>query len=93
MAGEVYNVCSGRALEVREICERLLAMAARPMRLVADPALQRPVDTPVLVGDNRRLHDATGWQPSIPIERTLTDLLEDCRGRAAAEIAPPPTVP
>ena len=92
-AGEVYNVCSGRALEVREICERLLAMANRPMRLVADAALQRPVDTPVLIGDNTRLRDTTGWQPSIRIEQTLTDLLAHCRARAAAEIAAPPAVP
>jgi GDP-4-dehydro-6-deoxy-D-mannose reductase len=85
--GEVYNVCSGRALEVREICEHLLRMAASPMSLVADPALQRPVDTPVLMGDNSKLRAQTGWEPQIPIDRTLADLLADCRARAAAEIA------
>lgn len=91
--GEVYHVCSGRALAVREICERLLAMARTPMRLVPDPALQRPVEVPVLVGSNERLRAATGWEPEIPLEQTLADLMSDSRTRVAAEIAAHPEVP
>jgi GDP-4-dehydro-6-deoxy-D-mannose reductase len=79
--GGVYNVCRGTAVSVRQIAEALLGMARRPMRLVPDPALQRPVDIPVLVGDNRALRAATGWEPTIPLERTLTDVLEDWRAR------------
>jgi GDP-4-dehydro-6-deoxy-D-mannose reductase len=66
---------------VKEIAEELLAMAARPMRLVSDPALQRPVDIPVLVGDNSALRRATGWAPTIPLVRTLADVLADWRSR------------
>jgi GDP-4-dehydro-6-deoxy-D-mannose reductase len=29
----------------------------------------------VLLGDATRLRNATGWQPQIPFERTLDDLL------------------
>jgi GDP-4-dehydro-6-deoxy-D-mannose reductase len=79
--GGVYNVCRGTAVSVRQIAEALLGMARRPMRLVPDPALQRPVDIPVLVGDNAALRAATGWRPTIPLERTLTDVLEDWRAR------------
>ena len=79
--GGVYNVCRGTAVSVRQIAEALLGMARRPMRLVPDPALQRPVDIPVLVGDNAALRAATGWRPTIPLDRTLTDVLEDWRAR------------
>ena len=79
--GAVYNVCRGSAVSVRQIAEALLSMASRPMRLVSDPGLQRPVDIPVLVGDNAALRRATGWVPTIPLERTLTDVLEDWRAR------------
>jgi GDP-4-dehydro-6-deoxy-D-mannose reductase len=79
--GAVYNVCRGEAVSVQEIAESLLAMAARPMRLVSDPALQRPVDIPVLVGDNGALRAATGWEPTIPLETTLSDVLTDWRDR------------
>jgi GDP-4-dehydro-6-deoxy-D-mannose reductase len=79
--GGVYNVCRGRAASVKEIAEELLGMASRPMHLVVDQALQRPVDIPVLVGDNGALRAATGWEPTIPLETTLADVLADWRTR------------
>jgi GDP-4-dehydro-6-deoxy-D-mannose reductase len=82
--GEVYNVCSGRDVAVQELADQLLAMARRPMRFESDPELLRPVDVPVLRGDHSRLTAATGWQPEIPLSRTLTDLLDDWRQRLAA---------
>lgn len=84
-AGAVYNVCSGRAIAVQELVEQFLSMASIPMTLEADPELQRPVDIPVLLGDNSRLRADTGWQPEIPLEVTLADLLEDRRRRLAAQ--------
>jgi len=80
-AGEVYNVCSGRAIAVQELAERFIGMSTIPMRLEADPELQRSVDIPVLLGDNTRLRTDTGWKPEIPMEQTLTDLLDDRRRR------------
>lgn len=82
--GDVYNVCSGRAVSVRELADLLLGMARHPMRLVTDPDLQRPVDIPVLVGDSTRLAKATGWAPTIPLEQTLADVLADWRERVGA---------
>ncbi|MFL6205828.1 MAG: GDP-mannose 4,6-dehydratase [Acidimicrobiales bacterium] len=77
--GEVYNVCTGRDLAVQELADRMLAMATRPMALEVDPSLLRPVEVPVLRGDATKLRDATGWEPMIPIEQTLSDLLDDQR--------------
>jgi GDP-4-dehydro-6-deoxy-D-mannose reductase len=81
--GEVYNVCTGRDLAVQELADQMLALATRPMRLEPDPALLRPVEVPVLRGDATKLRAATGWAPSIPIEQTVADLLDDQRARAA----------
>jgi len=80
-AGAVYNVCRGAAVSVEQLAQALIGMAERPMRLVSDPALQRPVDIPVLVGDNGALRRATGWEPTIPLEQTLSDILADWRAR------------
>jgi GDP-4-dehydro-6-deoxy-D-mannose reductase len=55
------------------------------LELVVDPDLLRPVDLPVLRGDASALAAATGWQPQIPIEQTLADLLDDMRARVRAE--------
>jgi GDP-4-dehydro-6-deoxy-D-mannose reductase len=46
-----------------------------------DPERLRPSDVPALVGDPSKLHADTGWRPSIPLERTLSDLLDDWRRR------------
>jgi GDP-4-dehydro-6-deoxy-D-mannose reductase len=84
--GEVYNVCSGTALAVQELADALVAMARRPLHLVTDPSLVRPIDLPVLRGDASKLRAATGWAPEIPIEQTLADLLDDLRARVQVEI-------
>ncbi len=79
--GSVYNVCSGVSVRIGELAEQLVALSTSPMRLVTDPALLRPVDIPVLCGDNTRLREATGWSPKFSIGDTLSDLLADCRSR------------
>ncbi len=81
--GEAYNVCRGEDLAISELAERLVSQASRPMRLEADPALQRLVETPVLRGDATRLHKVTGWTPEIPLDQTLADILDEWRGRVA----------
>jgi GDP-4-dehydro-6-deoxy-D-mannose reductase len=91
--GEVYNVCSGRDLAVQEIADRLVALAEHPIALVPDPELQRPVDLPVLRGDPSRLRAATGWEPTIPLDQTLADLLDDLRARVQAEDPTPVEAP
>ena len=85
--GEAYNVCTGHDHAVGELAEQLVAMADRPMRLEPDPALQRPVETPVLRGDPSKLHRATGWEPEIPLDRTLADVLAEARATAGATLA------
>jgi GDP-4-dehydro-6-deoxy-D-mannose reductase len=87
--GEVYNVCSGHDVAVAELAEQLVQLAERPMRLEPDPALQRPVDIPVLRGDNTRVRTATGWVPEIPLHQTLSDLLAHWRAAVATETAEP----
>jgi GDP-4-dehydro-6-deoxy-D-mannose reductase len=83
-AGEIYNVCGGRGWRIGEMLEMLQAHSdARPEVRVERSRL-RPSDIPVLVGDSSKLRRATGWEPRIPLEQTLGDLLEDWRGRVRA---------
>ncbi len=78
--GEAYNVCSGHGVSVRALAEGMLAMSDAPLELVVDPELVRPVDVPRLVGSPDKLRATTGWEPEIPLEQTLRDVLE--AGRA-----------
>lgn len=74
--GEVYQVCSGVDLAVRDIAERLLALSKVRLELEVDSTLVRPVDVPVLRGDPSKLESVTGWRPRIELEATLADTLD-----------------
>jgi len=80
----VYNVCSGRGVRLGDLLDRLLALAGVEVEIRPDPGRCRPSDIPVLVGDPSRLRAATGWEPRIPLDRTLSDLLADWRARVSA---------
>jgi GDP-4-dehydro-6-deoxy-D-mannose reductase len=81
--GEVYNICSGRGYTVREVLDILVGLTHVKVEVREDPARMRPSDVNVLVGDCSRLRALTGWEPTIPFEVTLKDLLEYWRQRVA----------
>ncbi|HEY9720840.1 MAG TPA: GDP-mannose 4,6-dehydratase [Oscillatoriaceae cyanobacterium] len=80
-AGAAYNVASGRAVAMQALLDQLLACSSADVRVETDPALLRPVDVPELVGDRRAIGEATGWEPRIPLDQTLSDVLADWRER------------
>jgi GDP-4-dehydro-6-deoxy-D-mannose reductase len=82
--GEVYNVCSGRGVGMREVLDALLAAAGMRVEVRVDTTRLRPTDVPALVGDPSRLIADTGWRPLIPLERSLGDLLDEWRARRGA---------
>lgn len=86
-AGEVYNVCSGRGVRLRDVLDRLIALSGLDVEVRLDQARLRPSDIPELVGDPGRLLAETGWQAARPLESTLCDLLEHWRRQVRA--APP----
>ncbi|MEY4069435.1 MAG: hypothetical protein RL721_49 [Candidatus Eisenbacteria bacterium] len=79
--GEVYNICRGQCWTIRETLDMLLAMSKTDIEVRQDPARLRPSDVQILLGDNSKFVKATGWQPVIPFERTLADMLEYWRAR------------
>jgi GDP-4-dehydro-6-deoxy-D-mannose reductase len=91
--GAVYNVCGGRAYRIGDLLDALLARGRVAIEVRRDPARLRPHDAPLVLGDHGRLTRELGWEPHIPIEQTVADLLEYWRGvadepsRAPAEVA------
>lgn len=79
--GEVYNICTGRSWSIRQMLEKLLQMTTVKVRIVQDPDRMRPSDVSFLAGDHSKFSAQTGWQPRIPLETTLRDLLDYWRAR------------
>lgn len=85
--GQVYNVCSGVGRSVQSLLDGLLALSTAPS-IEVRPVSERmqPADVPAQVGSFARLAADAGWQPSIPWEQSLQDLLD--YWRAAVHTAP-----
>jgi GDP-4-dehydro-6-deoxy-D-mannose reductase len=79
-AGRAYNVASGVARPVRDFVSALIARARVPIEIEQDSSRLRAHDIPVLIGDPARLKEATAWEPRIPFEQTVDDLLAYWRG-------------
>ena len=79
--GEVYNICSGKVIRIKDMLNILLNISGVKITIEKDKARMRPSDVPILLGDYSKFHLATGWRPEIPFEKTLEDLLDYWRGR------------
>ncbi|OIN97950.1 GDP-mannose 4,6-dehydratase [Candidatus Desantisbacteria bacterium CG1_02_38_46] len=73
--GEVYNICSGKTRKIQEVLDILFGMTKSKIEIKQDPARIRPSDVTVLQGDSTKFRTKTGWNPEIPFEKTLEDLL------------------
>jgi GDP-4-dehydro-6-deoxy-D-mannose reductase len=74
--GEVYNIATGNGIVIREMLERLIALANVEVKIETDPERLRPSDVEVLIGDASKFKADTGWEPRIPFDQTLRDLLD-----------------
>ena len=81
--GETYNICSGKALSGHYILDGLVKATGYTPTVRQDPVRMRPSDTPEIYGSHQKLTNHTGWQPEIPFEQTMTDVIEDWRSRKA----------
>jgi len=83
--GEVYNLCSGVDWSIERVLSFLIGRSTLShIEIRQDPARLRPSDVPVLRGSRAKIESALGWRGTIPLEQTLTDLLEYWRQRLAA---------
>jgi GDP-4-dehydro-6-deoxy-D-mannose reductase len=79
--GDVYNIASGTTHTIQSVLDRLLEMTDAKITVEEDPARLRPSDVQILLGDYSKFNAATGWEPTIPFEQTLQDILDYWRVR------------
>ncbi|MFA6310330.1 MAG: GDP-mannose 4,6-dehydratase [Sterolibacterium sp.] len=83
--GESYNIGGKHSCTVRQMLEHLLSLSTRKdIQVEVDPARLRPIDADLQVPDTSKFHRQTGWEPRIPFEQTMADLLDYWRSRIAA---------
>ena len=78
--GGVYNLCSGRDYEVKNLLQTALSLSRKKIPVVTSSQRFRTLDDPIFIGDNSKIR-RLGWAPKIPIEKTLEDSLNYWRKR------------
>lgn len=80
-SGEIYNVCSGLELRVRDLIMQMASLAAVQVELVQDASRMRLSEQRRVVGCSEKLQKETGWKPSVSITETLQSVLSDWAAR------------
>lgn len=83
IAGEYYNIGGSYTCEVGDTLETLISFSPKKkdIKIVIDPERLRPIDADLQVPDCRKFKEHTGWEPQIPFEKTMHDLLDYWRER------------
>jgi len=83
--GQVYNIGSGEGHTIQWLLDTLVSLSAVEVEIRQDPSRMRPSDIPSLICDSTRFHRETGWEPQIPLEQTLSDILQYWREKVRSE--------
>lgn len=74
----IFNVCSGVGRSVRSVLDDLIRLSnMQRVEVVVDAARLRPVDTPFLVGDPRKLWETVNWRPQTSWDETIASILDE----------------
>ena len=80
--GEYYNIGGTFSCTVGEMLDHLLSLSSRKdIRVETEQSRLRALDADLQVPDTTKFKEYTGWEPEIPFEKTMQDLLDYWRKR------------
>ena len=74
--GEVYNICSGTGSSLNDIVNEMAGILDLTIETEVDEKLIRPGENQIIIGSNKKIASETGWQPSIPLNTSLKEIIE-----------------
>ncbi len=75
-AGDVYNISSEHIYQMKDIVTMIEEQIGHELKINVDPALIRPTDEKIIVGDVTKLKQDTDWKQNIPMKQTIADMLD-----------------
>jgi GDP-4-dehydro-6-deoxy-D-mannose reductase len=81
--GGTFNVCSGRGASIRYCLDALIAAARTRLTYEETEHIDSEPEVLHQIGDKARIERKVQWSPTISLEQSLTDLLEDWRHRTS----------
>lgn len=74
--GEAYNISSEKAYQIKEVITAIEDTMGIKFELKVDEKLLRPTDEKIIIGDVEKLKSDTGWQQTITLKQTVSEMLE-----------------
>ena len=83
--GEYYNIGGSYSCEIEKLLHDLINLSTikEKLSIETDPERLRPIDADLQVPDTTKFKKHTGWEPAIPYEKTILDLLNYWREQVA----------
>ena len=83
--GEYYNIGGSYSCTVGDMLKHLISISSRnDISVESENNRFRPLDADLQVPDTSKFKKHTGWEPQIPFEKTMRDLLDYWRDRMNA---------
>lgn len=77
-----YNIGGTYTCTIADLLKTLISMSTcKDIKVETDPERLRPIDADLQVPNTAKFKAITGWEPVIPFEQTMHDLLEYWRDR------------
>ncbi len=73
--GEVYNICSGKGLTIRDIVDMMAGELGLEIEVKIDRKLIRPAENNIIIGSNKKIKSELGWDNSIPLQQSIKEIL------------------
>jgi len=85
IAGAYYNIGGTYTCTIKDMLQTLIAMSThKGIQIETDPERLRPIDADLQVPNTAKFKAVTGWEPVIPFETTMQDLLQYWRERVSS---------
>ena len=77
VSGSYYNIGGSYSCEIDKILQDLINLSPikNEIKVVVDKNRLRPIDADLQIPDTSKFKKHTGWEPEIPYEKTILDLL------------------
>lgn len=76
-SGEIYNICSGKGIALKEIIRLLSEIIGVEVKTQTNPQYVRPDDNVVIIGSYDKIEKELGWKPTILLEESLRDMVAE----------------
>jgi len=83
VSGSYYNIGGSYSCEIDKILQDLINLSPikNEIKVVVDKNRLRPIDADLQIPDTSKFKKHTGWEPEIPYEKTILDLLNYWRDK------------